>query len=192
MALNLNNIKFMHSAAAESQFPDLDVPHFSFAGKSNVGKSTLINLVANRKKLAKTGSTPGKTRLINFFLVNSQFIISDLPGYGYAAGPVKEKLAWGPLIEKYFLSCKTLKMFFLLIDIRRGLSGLDVGLLEFTEHYKIPCTIIATKCDKLKRGPRNTALKKLKIDLNGVAVIESSKLERTGIDDIRNIIESEL
>ncbi len=192
MGLNFNNIEFMFSAAAPKQFPEDDFPHFSFAGKSNVGKSTLINLVTNRKKLAKTGSTPGKTRLINFFMVNDDFVISDLPGYGYAAGPVKEKLSWGPLIEKYLSTCRNLKMLFLLIDIRRGTQELDKQLLKFAEHYKIPYSIIATKCDKLKSGAKKKALKDLQNDFENINVIESSKLQRTGISEIHSVMEAKL
>ena len=123
-----------------------------FTGKSNVGKSSLINSILNRKNLAKTGKLPGKTRLINFFLINSSFYFVDLPGYGYAEVSKVEKLKWEKMIKEYFVTCKRIRMAFSILDIRHDPTGKDMTLIDMFESLKIPQIIILSKKDKLSNN----------------------------------------
>lgn len=142
---------FVTSAVRPPQFPVDGKPQVAFAGRSNVGKSSLINAVLNRKSLVKTSSTPGKTQLINFFLVNERFYCVDLPGYGYARAPRSVVDAWAPMIEGYLKDSSGLRAVVVLLDIRREFDDRDRRLVEWLRHYGVPAIFVLTKHDKVKR-----------------------------------------
>jgi len=142
---------FITSAVKPSQYPVEELPEIAFAGRSNVGKSSLINTLVNRKKLVKTSSTPGRTQLINFFDINHRLVFVDLPGYGYARVPVAVKKKWGPMIETYFSTRKTLAGIVLIMDIRRTPKVEELNFLDWLKLYEIPGVLILTKADKLSK-----------------------------------------
>ena len=142
--------KFIKSAAAASQFLTPEKPMIAVCGKSNSGKSTLINLLANQKNLAKTSASPGRTRLVNYFDFG-QFVLADLPGYGYAAVSKEEKAKWARTLDKFFEKKERIAHVFLLSDIRRDPSEDDLQMAAFLNYHIIPFTVIATKSDKLSR-----------------------------------------
>ena len=164
--MKIHSAEFLLSASTTRQFPAATLPEIAFAGRSNVGKSTLINSLLNRKKLVKTSATPGKTQLINFFKINEKFIFVDLPGYGYAKVPQSVKQKWHNLVEDYLSERKTLKNVVLLIDCRHDPTLQDRQLLEWLEYYQRPSLIVASKIDKLKRGQVQKHLQKIKHDLS--------------------------
>ena len=149
---------FVISASEPSQFPPPTLPEIGFAGRSNVGKSSLINALLGRRGLARTSATPGRTRQLNFFLVNDAFVLVDLPGYGFAVGPETERLAWGPLVETYLVGRPTLRGVLLVVDARRGLEREEEELLAYLAALPRPATVVATKLDKLARSAARTAL----------------------------------
>ena len=146
----IKQAKFITSAAREEQFLTPDKPMIAVCGKSNAGKSTLINMLAGQKKLAKTSGDPGRTRLVNYFDFG-QFLLADLPGYGYAAVSKAEKEKWAELLDKFFARKEHIRHVFLLSDIRRDPSDDDFQMMEFLNYHIVPYTIILTKSDKLSR-----------------------------------------
>ena len=156
MAFTINNARFVTSCGIGSELPPARKAEIAIVGKSNVGKSSLINSLCNRNKLAKTSATPGKTRLINYFLLNEEFYLVDLPGYGYAAAPKDEQKKWGELMESY-LSSGRVTHIYMLIDIRHEPTVLDKQMFGYILYYGIPYTLIATKADKLAKSKRNQA-----------------------------------
>jgi len=147
----IKTTEFVKSAVTPDQYPDTAYPEIAFAGRSNVGKSSLINALLNRKRLVKTSSTPGRTRLLNFFLVNQAFTFVDLPGFGYAKVPKSMRKSWKPMIENYLAARLQLKSVVLLMDIRRTPRQGETDLLSWLERYQIPLVLILTKCDKLSK-----------------------------------------
>ena len=143
---------FVTSAAQKGQYPESDLPEVSFAGRSNVGKSSLINSMLNRKALVKVSSKPGKTRLINFFVVNEELMLVDLPGYGYAAVSQSEKKKWGKMIEDYLTTREVLKSVVLLVDIRHKPTADDKMMYDFIKFYRGKVIVVATKLDKISRN----------------------------------------
>ena len=136
--ITVKSAEFVTSAVKPSQYPLAILPEIAFAGRSNVGKSSLINTLVNRKRLVKTSSTPGRTQLINFFIINGSIGFVDLPGYGYAKVPKSVKKNWGPMIETYLSERKTLKGVVLIIDIRRIPRAEELNLIDWLDYYKIP------------------------------------------------------
>jgi GTP-binding protein len=159
--MKIISAKFMTSAAKPQQFPDDGKPQVAFAGRSNVGKSSLINAVLNRKSLVKTSATPGKTQLINFFLINEKFYCVDLPGYGYAKAPRSVVDGWAPMIEGYIRESPQIAVVIVLLDIRREPDARDARLVEWLAHYGVPALYVLTKADKLKRGETARALQSI-------------------------------
>jgi GTP-binding protein len=157
----IKSAEFVTSAVRPSQFPPPDRPEFAFAGRSNVGKSSLINTLVNRKKLVLTSSTPGKTRLINFFCVNDALMFVDLPGYGYARVPAAERRRWRPMIESYLAGRPNLKAVIVILDARRTPAAEEAQLLEWLAERGIPPILVVTKSDKLSK----TAQKKQLLDI---------------------------
>lgn len=147
----IKSAEFITSAVRPQQYPSADLPEFAFAGRSNVGKSSLINTLVSRKKLVLTSSTPGKTRLINFFRVNDAFMLVDLPGYGYARVSEVERRRWRPMIEQYLAERESLKAVVVILDIRRTPSEEDVRLLDWLERREIASVLVVTKADKLSK-----------------------------------------
>ncbi|MDM8526022.1 ribosome biogenesis GTP-binding protein YihA/YsxC [Desulfococcaceae bacterium HSG8] len=147
----IKSAEFVKSAVNPSHYPPAILPEIAFAGRSNVGKSSLINTLVNRKRLVKTGSTPGRTQLINFFLINDEFSFVDLPGYGYAKVPVSVKKKWGPMVETYLSTRITLKGVVLIMDIRRTPGHEELNFIDWLRHFSIPSILILTKADKLSK-----------------------------------------
>ena len=176
-----------------SKIPDTGLPEVAFAGKSNVGKSSLINGLMNRKALARTSAQPGKTQTINFYKINDELDLVDLPGYGYARVPPAEKDKWGKMIENYILTSHNLHAGFLLIDIRHDPSANDRQMYEWILHNGYEPIIIATKLDKLKRSQVQKNLKAIREGLQlkkGTTVIPYSAETKQGRDEIWELIES--
>jgi len=147
--MKLLSVQFEKSVAHIDQLPKNRLPEIAFAGRSNVGKSSLINCLLNRKQLAKTSSTPGKTRLLNFFLINNNLYFIDLPGYGFAKVSLAQKQKWQKLIEAYFQTSQMLKGVIVITDIRHPVMQSDLEIIRWITHLEIPVIIIGTKADKL-------------------------------------------
>jgi len=175
-----------------SRLPENTEPEVAFSGKSNVGKSSLINGLLNRKSLARTSSQPGKTQTINFYNVNKEVYLVDLPGYGYAKVNQETKAGWGRMIERYLHSSKQLKAVFLLIDIRHAPSANDKDMYNWIVHQGYKPIIIATKLDKIKRSQVQKQLKLLREELQletGTKIIPFSAETKQGRDEIWEIID---
>ena len=187
----IKSADFVTSATKPSQYPPAALPEIAFAGRSNVGKSSLINVLVNRKRLVKTSSTPGRTQLVNFFDINDELTFVDLPGYGYAKVPAAVKKKWGPMIETYLSGRDTLKGVVLILDIRRTPRQAEHDLLAWLEHYSISRILVLTKTDKLpksKQGRQQTEIAaSLEID-PGQLIMFSAK-SRKGREDIWKALE---
>ncbi len=175
----IKQASFVTSIAKKDNIPNYNAPEIAFAGKSNVGKSSLLNYLCNQNKLAKTSQEPGRTRLINYFEINKgQFYFVDLPGYGFAKAPKGEVSKWGELIEGYFAVSQNLKNVFLLVDIRHQPTDDDRMLLKFLYHYNIPLTVIATKADKLSKMQQSKTVSiiasELGVGIQNVFVVSAS------------------
>lgn len=182
----IKSAEFIKSATKPAHYPPSDLPEIAFAGRSNVGKSSLINVLVNRKSLVRTSSTPGRTQLINFFDVNGKFILVDLPGYGYAKVPLAVKREWGPMMETYLSSRPTLCGVVLIFDIRRVPVAEDRQMLDWLRAYGIPPLLVVTKCDKVSRNEKSRQAAVIASSL-GVAKGELtffSTLTREGKDEI--------
>ena len=189
----IKNVSLDTVIGVTSKIPQMDKPEIAFAGKSNVGKSSLINALMNRKSLARTSSQPGKTQTINFYNINDDLYFVDLPGYGYAKVSEKEKEKWGRMIEKYLHESQLLCAVFLLIDIRHDPSANDKNMYEWILANGFKPVIIATKADKIKRSQLAKQVKAVKTGL-GVAkdtvVIPFSAETKQGRDDIYDYIDN--
>ena len=174
-----------------SKIPHHTWPEFAFAGRSNVGKSTLINALMNRKAYARTSATPGKTQTINYYNINDTFYLVDLPGYGYATAGVAVKAKWGKKIEDYLYQSKSLKLVFLLVDIRHAPSADDCEMFDWIVHAGFTPVVIATKADKIKRSQlmkqekliRDTLLTSSRYEAVDFKIIPFSGLSKQGRDD---------
>lgn len=187
----VKNTEFIKSATKPSHYPESDLPEIAFAGRSNVGKSSLINVLVNRKNLVRTSSTPGRTQLINFFNVNSRFTLVDLPGYGFAKVPLAVKKEWGPMMEAYFATRSNLKGVVLILDIRRTPAADDRQMLQWLRAYGIPALLVVTKCDKVTRNERAkqaTAIARA-LDVMKDDLCFFSALSRDGKDEVWERIE---
>lgn len=178
-------------SVADNNYYQSDMSEIAFVGRSNVGKSSLINFITNRKKLAKTSSTPGKTKLINYFIINNSFLLVDLPGYGYAEVSKKEKTNWAKYLEEYLRTSKNLKCVYLLLDIRRTPTNQDEQMLEFLYFNRIPCKVVVTKIDTLSRSQVANQLIIIcnKLGLNKEDIIVTSSWDKKGLDALLKDIE---
>ncbi len=176
-----------------SKLPDNELPEIAFAGKSNVGKSSLINGLLNRKALARTSSSPGKTQTINFYNINKELYFVDLPGYGYAKVSMEIRNKWGKMIEKYLNTSHQLKTVFLLIDIRHAPGENDITMYDWIVANGYRPVIIATKLDKIKRSQKDKCIKIIKEKLKltpDTKIIPFSAVSKQGKEDIWNLIQS--
>ena len=179
-------------AVKRSQYPEDNVPEIAFAGRSNVGKSSLLNLLTNRKSLARVSGAPGKTRTINFYRINDEFRIVDLPGYGYAKISKSIYENWGDMMEEYFQNRQGLKKVVQLVDIRHAPSAQDVQMYEYLKHYVLDGLVVATKADKISRNQMNKNISVIRKALGMKPedkVIACSALKKTGQDELLDEIE---
>lgn len=187
--------EFIISAVKKDQYPIDGRNEIAFVGRSNVGKSSIINALTNRRKLAKVSQTPGKTRLINFFLINDDFHLVDLPGYGYAKVSKTEKASWGKTIETYLTDRDELKRVILLVDSRHKPTGDDILMYDWIKHFNYDCVVIATKSDKLSNNDlvksRKLIKETLKLDDTDKFYFFSS-LNKKGKDELIDNIFADL
>ena len=190
----IKNINLETVCGITSRIPENQLPEIAFAGKSNVGKSSLINALMNRKSYARISATPGKTQTINFYNINEQLYLVDLPGYGYAKVSEKEKKEWGKLVERYLHGSGKLLAVFLLIDIRHDPSANDRLMYEWITAQGYRPIIIATKLDKIKRSQKDKQIKAIRQGLGlmkETAVIPFSAVTKQGRDEIWELVEKE-
>nr|WP_295971475.1 ribosome biogenesis GTP-binding protein YihA/YsxC [uncultured Bacillus sp.] len=150
--MKISSAEIVISAVKPEQYPTQDLPEFALAGRSNVGKSSFINKLLNRKNLARTSSKPGKTQTLNFYLINEAFHFVDVPGYGYARVSKTERAAWGKMIETYLTKREQLRAVILIVDLRHPPSKDDCLMYQFLKHHDLPCIIINTKADKVPKS----------------------------------------
>lgn len=194
MAFNIKKSCFIKSATKPSHFPDDIYPEYFFAGKSNAGKSSLLNKICNRKNLAITSKTPGRTQLINFFLINNSISFVDIPGYGYANTPKKIIASWEDMINAYLSTRKKIICMFIAIDIRRGIEELDKSMINLCLSHNINVNIVMTKSDKVSKSEKTQKRNKTKEHVMGFPNILSvntfSAKSGDGVDLILSIIEN--
>lgn len=179
-------------AARRAQYPEDNLPEIAFAGRSNVGKSSLINLLLNRRNFARTSSSPGKTQTINFYQINDAFRIVDLPGYGYAKVSKSVKGNWGDMVEEYLKSRNNLLKVIQLVDLRHPPSVQDIQMYEWLKFYKLDGVVVATKSDKLSKNEAAKNLSVIKKDLKlgpSDVIISVSALNKTGQDKVHDIMD---
>ena len=188
----IKSAEFVKSAVKPEQYPAAVLPEIAFTGRSNVGKSSLINTLLNRKRLVKTSATPGRTQLINFFLINKTFSFVDLPGFGYAKVPDSVRRKWGPMIETYLSTRKTLKGVVLIMDVRRIPGIRELNFMEWLYYYNIPSMLILTKADKLSKTKQLkqqfTIAKALSVDKDDLILFSAKS--RLGKDAVWDAIEA--
>jgi GTP-binding protein len=190
--MGFQQAKFITSAPSLKECPEPTLPEFCFAGRSNVGKSSLINRITNKKRLARTSNTPGKTQQMNYYLIDNDFYLVDLPGFGFAKAPKKERDRWGRDIKQYLMQRPTLRLIFHLVDSRHNPSGLDQEFFYWMASNEKPFAVFMTKADKLsanklaqsKKHVKNT-LKEMNID---VPIIPCSAQSGMGIEEIQSLI----
>ncbi|MRR34134.1 YihA family ribosome biogenesis GTP-binding protein [bacterium] len=190
--MDVKSTEFIKSAVFPDQYPESDLPEVAFAGRSNVGKSSLINTLVNRKSLVRTSRTPGRTRLINFFAVNSQFVLADLPGYGFASVPLAVKREWGTMIETYLARRKNLRGVVLILDVRRVPSREDLSMHQWLKSYSIPTLLVINKCDKVSRNERarQAAVIARTLEVPGNEFVFFSALSREGKENLLERLET--
>ena len=196
--MKIMSSEFLTSVANKDKILELDAKEFAFVGRSNCGKSSLINSLVNKKSLAKTSSNPGHTKLINYFWVNKnendRFLLVDLPGYGFSKAGKATNESWSDLIGTYLLNAKNLKRVFVLVDIRHKPSNLDKLMIEFLYYNQIPFSVVATKVDKIPKSKIQQYLKiitsELKIAIGNV--LTSSSIDKKGIENILERIENDI
>ena len=193
--MKITKAEFICSNTRVDLCPQEAIPEYAFIGRSNVGKSSLINMLVERKKLAKTSSTPGKTRLINHFKINNQWFLCDLPGYGYAKVSKKERESFAKMIEKYATQRSNLVCFFVLVDARIPPQQLDLDFIEWLGDSKLPFVIVLTKVDKINQTGKSKNLEMLKKELlqswdELPLIFETSATKGTGKDQVMEFIEN--
>lgn len=193
--MEIKQSEFIISAVAPPQYPKDDRVEIAFVGRSNVGKSSLINTLTNRRKLVKVSGTPGKTRLVNFFLINNEFYFVDLPGYGYAKVSKVEKESWGKVIEAYLTNREQLKKIILLVDCRHKPTGDDISMYKWIKYYNYNIIVVATKIDKLTKNELQKNLKvireTLELDTND-KLLTFSSLKKYGKEELLDVISETL
>ncbi len=192
--MKITKAEFITSSSDVSQCPPEQIPEYAFIGRSNVGKSSLINMLVERKKLAKTSSTPGKTRLINHFKINHQWFLADLPGYGYAKVSKKDRNTFAKMIEQYATRRTNLVCFFVLVDARHKPQQLDLDFIEWLGDNNLPFVIVLTKIDKVSQLVKSSNLTLLKDELSKSweelpTIFETSAEKRTGRKELLGFID---
>ena len=190
--MKINKSELECVAVKSAQYPNPSVPEIAFAGRSNVGKSSLLNLITGRKSLARVSGSPGKTRTINFYLCNDEFRIVDLPGYGYAKVSRAESEKWGKMMESYLENRKNLLKVVQLVDIRHKPSAQDIQMYDYLKYFGLDGIVVATKADKVSRNEMTKCIKEIRNTLGmekDDVVIHCSALKRTGHEELLNIID---
>ena len=193
--MKITKVQFANSAVRESQYPTDKKDEFLLVGRSNVGKSSFINKLVNRRNIARISSIPGKTQTLNFYLINDLFYLVDVPGYGFAKVSRKLKNKFGMIIEEYLKTRKNLKMVFMLVDFRHKPTDDDILMYNYLKYYDIPVTIIATKCDKVSKNYHDKNLKIIRDTLNlnnDDEIIMFSALSSEGRTSILDIIDNNI
>ncbi|API89328.1 YihA family ribosome biogenesis GTP-binding protein [Marinilactibacillus sp. 15R] len=192
--MDINKIHYAEitiSAVSPKQYPNDGLPEVALAGRSNVGKSSFINTMVNRKKLARTSGKPGKTRTLNYFNIENELFFVDVPGYGYAKVSNAEQEKWGKMMNIYFSSREELSLSILLVDLRHHPTDLDVQMYDFLKYYNLPVLVVATKADKIKKSKRNKHINQVIQTLElatGDKVVVFSAETREGRDEVWNEI----
>ncbi len=188
--MKIKSATFLKSSTSYEQFPDFNYPEFAFFGRSNVGKSSLLNMLVNKKNLVKTGSRPGVTTMINFFIINNNTSFVDMPGFGYAKLPASVRKKFMPLIREYIEKRTNLKAAFLLIDIRRTPGDYEEEILSLLTNKEIPVAITVTKADKVSKNQRGKRLKEIEdaLGISSESVFLTSASTGEGKQNILNII----
>ena len=190
--MKISNVELSISAVRQSQYPVSSLPEFLIVGRSNVGKSSFVNTLINRKNYARTSSKPGKTQTLNFYKVNDKFYLIDVPGYGYAATDKKTQAKFGMMIEEYLEKRDTLKRVFMLIDFRMKPTEDDLLMYNFLKYYNLPVTVIATKADKVGGSKKEKNLKVILDTLDlvvGDDLVVFSSVTRLGVKEVLKKIE---
>ncbi|MBQ3269648.1 MAG: YihA family ribosome biogenesis GTP-binding protein [Clostridia bacterium] len=192
--MTISKSRFVRSMGTFETFPGQGLPEIAMVGKSNVGKSSLINSLTGNSKLARTSAEPGKTRLVNLYLINEAFFLVDLPGYGFAKAPKQEKQRWADMIEGYLRGSTHLKRVFQLVDLRHEPTGDDQLMVEYLRHYDIPFTVVATKADKLSGAQRGRCIPAIcrALAVQPWEVMVYSSKDGTGKDKLLALIEGEV
>ena len=193
--MKINSVEFVTSAVRKSQYPTDKKIEFLLVGRSNVGKSSFINTLINRKNLARTSSIPGKTQTLNFYLINNEFYFVDVPGYGFAKVSRKLKNKFGEMIEDYLKERENLKMVFMITDLRHKPTEDDILMYNYLKYYNIPVTVIATKADKISKNNYEKNKRIIKEGLkkeNDSDIILFSSHTRLGKEEVHNLIENNL
>ncbi|MGN1272760.1 MAG: ribosome biogenesis GTP-binding protein YihA/YsxC [Lactobacillus sp.] len=192
----IKNSSYAVSAVKESQYPKDNLPEIALAGRSNVGKSSLINTLLKRKNLARTSSQPGKTQTLNFYLVNDEFYLVDVPGYGYAKVSQKRRQEFGEMIQDYLETRPNLKGLVILIDSRHEPTKDDIAMYEYAQYLNIPILVVCTKMDKIKKSQTNKVMAGLKknLDLNydHVTVLTFSSVTKLHVAELGDWIEDKI
>ncbi len=188
--MHVKTATYLTSAVQQKGYPEERLPEVAFAGRSNVGKSSLINVLVNRKSLVRTSSTPGRTQMLNFFCINEEFLLVDLPGYGFAKVPLAVKKAWGPMIRTYLQSRESLAAVVLLFDIRRTPRDEDLQLLDWLEEFEIPTIPVITKADKVNRSQQKKHISQIAeaTGLPADAFTLFSALKKQGVAEVWELI----
>lgn len=192
--MNINNARYELTAVRPEQYPESILPEIAFAGRSNVGKSSFINALLNRKNLARVGTTPGKTREINFYNIDGRLYFVDLPGYGYANVSKTQRASWGKIIETYLYSRKQLKLIVMLVDIRHKPTSDDKLMYDWILGRKLDKLVVATKTDKISRSHVNNRLKTIKetLGVEGADIIAFSALTKQGSEEVWRFVSSHI
>lgn len=193
--MNINNVDLVISAVRRSQYPEDELPEFVMLGRSNVGKSSFVNTLINRKKMARISSKPGKTNTLNFYKVEEMFYLVDVPGYGYADTSKDEIYKFGLMVEEYLKKRDELKRAFLIVDFRHEPTKDDKIMYDFLKHYEIPVTIVATKADKVSSRLKEKNLSVLKSSFDivvGDDIIVFSSVSKIGKEEVLKVIEENI
>ncbi len=195
--MKITSAEIVISAVRRSQYPDNNLPEFMLVGRSNVGKSSFINMITNNKKLARVSNTPGKTRNLNFYLLNNSFYLVDVPGYGFASVSKKEQKKFGLMIEEYLEKRQQLKRTYLLVDSRHKPTQDDMLMYKYLKYYNLPVTVIATKADKISKSKQEKAKKMIlqtldmEKDDNFIMISNSTRLGKEEVlNEIEGLIET--
>jgi len=193
--LNLNNARIQVSAVEKNQYPEQGKPEFVFMGKSNVGKSSLINYLLNRKSMARVSSKPGKTRIINFYNIDEQAYFVDLPGYGYAKVSKQERDSWSEMVDNYLYDSRDFRLFILVIDIRHEPGEMDLAMMDWLKKYALDYVVVASKADQVivsERQQRVEDLRKIFNLPNEKMAITMSTMKKFGRDELWELIRGKL